>query len=267
MSPEEQQLAELLKRAVPEPPRQLTYEEITVPHANWSRKSWLMPTLAAAAVVVIGVTVGAVAAHSSGGSQTPVASLGTSRSSVPAPTPSVTAVPTPSVTAVPTKKPGPVVVPNLVGMNVNQAHFIAKADGFAVELQEKAFPNLPPGTVGAQSPSAGTTVPIYVTIVLYYAPGSVSPTESAVPSATTRPVASATAVPTSAAPVTMPNVLGREELQAVQILQSAGFRVDVVHRSAPNSQQVQNGTVWEEWPTAGASAPQGSLISIYVQTT
>jgi hypothetical protein len=151
MSAEEQRLAGLLKRAVPEPPRQLAYEEITMPHAHESRKPWLMPALAAAAVVVIGVTAGAVAAHSSRGPGTAVAPSGTSRPAVPA------------------KSHGVLVVPNMVGLSVSQAHHIAQAGGFAVEQRKKAFPNLPPGTVGAQSPAAGTTVPIYVTIVLYYA--------------------------------------------------------------------------------------------------
>lgn len=134
-----------------------------MPHAHGSRKPWLMPALAAAAVVVVGVTVGAVAAHSSGGPGTPVAPSSTSRSAAPAPTA------TSGPTAVPTKSHGLLVVPNLVGLSVMQADQIAQAAGFAVEQREKAFPNLPKGTVGAQSPAAGTTVPIYVTIILYYA--------------------------------------------------------------------------------------------------
>jgi hypothetical protein len=265
MSAEEQRLADLLKRVVPEPPRQLAFEEITVPHANRSRTSWLVPALAAAAVVVIGGTLSAVAVHLSGNSRTPAAPPAASQSSVAAASASATAVPTPtySVTAVPTKKSGPVVVPNLVGMSVNHADYIARADGFAVELQEKAFPHLPPGTVGAQSPSAGTTVSIYVTIVLYYTPASVAPT----PPVTAVPTATVTAVPTSAAPVPMPNVVGMGQTQAVQVLESAGFRVNVVDQSAPSNQPVPKGTVWEEWPTAGASAPHGALISIYVQAT
>ncbi|HEX3966121.1 MAG TPA: PASTA domain-containing protein [Trebonia sp.] len=151
---EEQRLADLLKRAVPEPPRQLTYE-IAVPHADGPRKPWLIPTLAAAGVVVLGCTPGVVATHSPGNPATPVVPPGASRSSVTAPI-SATAVPTPTVTAVPTRTPGPVVVPNLVGMSITQAEKAANADGFVVQLQQRAFQHLPSGIVGAQSPPART---------------------------------------------------------------------------------------------------------------
>ena len=64
MSTEEERLAQLLKRLVPEPPVQLSADEITAPSARLSARSWTPPALAAAAVVAIGVTVGLVAAQS-----------------------------------------------------------------------------------------------------------------------------------------------------------------------------------------------------------
>ena len=53
MTTEEQRLAELLKRSVPEPPLELSADRVTVRHAERSRRSWLMPALAAAAVVLV----------------------------------------------------------------------------------------------------------------------------------------------------------------------------------------------------------------------
>jgi hypothetical protein len=53
MTMEEQRLSELLKRTVPEPPVELSAERVTVPHSDEPRRSWLMPVLAATAVVLV----------------------------------------------------------------------------------------------------------------------------------------------------------------------------------------------------------------------
>jgi hypothetical protein len=53
MTMEEQRLAELLKRSVPEPPFELFADRVTVRHVDGSRRPWLMPALAAAAVVLV----------------------------------------------------------------------------------------------------------------------------------------------------------------------------------------------------------------------
>jgi hypothetical protein len=53
MTTEEQRLSELLKRSVPEPPFELSADRVTVQHIDRSPRSWLMPVLAAAAVVLV----------------------------------------------------------------------------------------------------------------------------------------------------------------------------------------------------------------------
>jgi len=58
MTREEQRLSELLKRTVPEPPFELSADRVTVRHVDRTRRSWLMPALAAAAVVLV-ATAGA----------------------------------------------------------------------------------------------------------------------------------------------------------------------------------------------------------------
>ncbi len=64
MTTEEQRLSELLKRSVPEPPVELSADRVTVPHIDRSRRSWLMPVLAAASVVLVaGAGVGLNAAR------------------------------------------------------------------------------------------------------------------------------------------------------------------------------------------------------------
>jgi hypothetical protein len=64
MTIEEQRLAELLKRTVPEPPFELSADRVTVRHVEASRRSWLMPVLAAGVVVLVaGAGVGLTAAR------------------------------------------------------------------------------------------------------------------------------------------------------------------------------------------------------------
>jgi hypothetical protein len=53
MTTEEQWLAELLKRSVPEPPFELSADRVTVRNVDRSGRPWLMPALAAAAVVLV----------------------------------------------------------------------------------------------------------------------------------------------------------------------------------------------------------------------
>jgi hypothetical protein len=77
MTTEEQWLTELLNRATPEPPVELSANRVTVPHVDKSRSSWLMPALAAAAVVVVaGAGVGFGAAHRGSSAISPSASAG-----------------------------------------------------------------------------------------------------------------------------------------------------------------------------------------------
>ena len=97
MTTEEQRLSELLKRSVPEPPVELSADRVTVPHIDRSRRSWLMPVLAAASVVLVaGAGVGLNAArHDSSASpaspsaprQAPVTSTAASTPGQPAEAP------------------------------------------------------------------------------------------------------------------------------------------------------------------------------------
>lgn len=208
---EEQRLADLLKRAVPEPPRELTNEEITTVHVNLPRKSWLMPALAAAAVIIIGGGAGALATQLTGNSGTPVTPPGTSRSAVTpqaprttpgAPTPVATASPSATpVPTIPTSTPTPagatptstptavptptspatavprkaVVVPSVIGEAATQATATLMAAGLTATLQAQAAPNSQPaaaGIVWSQSPAAGAAVAAGTRITLFYQPKS-----------------------------------------------------------------------------------------------
>jgi hypothetical protein len=106
---EEQLLSELLKRSVPEPPLELSADPITERHVNRSRRSWLMPALAAAAVVAIAGAGAGLAAwhHSSATSGSgPAATSGR-----PPAAPAKSTAPAPSAPAVAPKSFNPLVLP------------------------------------------------------------------------------------------------------------------------------------------------------------
>jgi hypothetical protein len=79
MTTEEQRLSELLKRSVPEPPLELSADRVTVPHIDRSRRSWLMPALAAAAVVLVAVAGVGLNATRHGSSTSPASSSASRR--------------------------------------------------------------------------------------------------------------------------------------------------------------------------------------------
>jgi len=273
MSPEEQRLADLLKRTVPEPPRQLTYEEITVPHVRRSRHSWLMPSLAAAAVVVIGVTLGAVAAHHSGpGSASFQPAAGSSSASaLPSASPSPTACASGGPQAA-------VTVPNFVGEQFLVAQTRLRALGFQEMLSVgKAHIEGAPQVV-RQSPAAGTKVPPGSGIWLYnYAVGAPGPSPVAT-SGTAAPTAIPCSSPAAGSPTTdpktsptatvVPNVIGQTATQAIAALQAAGFSVtvNVLAQAAPSSGgPVPAGVVWSQTPAAGTALPAGAAITLFYQ--
>jgi hypothetical protein len=103
MNPEEQRLSDLLKRAVPEPPMELSADRVTVrstsQRAGRSRRPWLIPALAAVAAGAAAATVIALPSSASRPAASPQAAS-------PA-KPTIKAKPgkTPAAQALPTKVP------------------------------------------------------------------------------------------------------------------------------------------------------------------
>jgi hypothetical protein len=329
---EEQRLADLLKRSVPEPPRQLTYEEITVQHLEKSVKRWLMPTMAAAAVLIIGGAIGAVAATrpDSATPRATAAAQGTSPAAAPTPQPTSPGCPgtaTPSASPSPTgAQGGSVTVPGVVGQQTASAEQVLQQAGLLVFVKTVQEHAVPAGTVLRQSPAQGTRVArdtvVSLTVAAETAPATPTPSPSStsaaipVPSATPTPSPFATAapvpsptcsapampvptsapsgaptptavptsapgtlptptvptsapsgaptptaVPTSPGRITVPDVVGLQEMRAQTLLQLAGFNVVVV--SAPEPSGQPRGTVFKQSPPGGTITPQGSVITIY----
>ena len=142
MSSEEDRLARLLKRAVPEPPVRLSADQITTQSARPTAKSWRLPALAAAAVVAIGVTVGLVAAQLPGSraGQSPQMATGTS------------AGPSPHVSA--SCRGRTVTVPNVVGESMDAAGTMVRDVGLTEGVYFAPTARVPSGTVMAQSLTA-----------------------------------------------------------------------------------------------------------------
>jgi len=259
MSEQEQRLAEYLKRAVPEPPVWLSPGEISGQRPERSRKSWAIPILAAAAVVAIGVTIGAVATHHPA-TRPPAASSVADQGSTGS-------AGTASAQATPTCQAGiSVTVPNVIGMNVQQAEHVLAQAGF-VSAEGDGGPGSPPlaapsGTVITQSPAAGTRLPRGAPVALTTSATTASggtPVETLLP-----PKCSASrSVAASGATVAVPSVIGMTRVQAEQILQAAGFTVIQLSR-ARAGQTVPAGEVWSQSVPGGAKAPRGTTITLDV---
>jgi serine/threonine-protein kinase len=111
-------------------------------------KTWALPVLSAAAVLVIGVTIGVVTTHDPG---QPARSAGAATR----PTASVPS--SPRTTAR---------MPSLVGMATAAATRTATRAGFTVQIDHFVSAQMPPGIVVAQEPAAGATVAAGSTITL-----------------------------------------------------------------------------------------------------
>jgi hypothetical protein len=261
MSTEEQRLARLLKNVVPEPPVQLSADEITAPAAGSSARSWTSPALAAAAVVAIGVTVGLLAIHTSGPDRatTPLARSGTPAGSSPQ--------------AGATCGGRTVTVPNVVGVTMDAAGAIIQQVGLNEGTYFAVSARVPPGTVMAQSLTAGSrAVPgaeVQLEIASAPSASTAAPVDPAmVLTETPTPLSRCQAVggtPAAAnATVAVPNVVGMMADQATGEVRAAGFTATKVITAAPASRPVPPGTVFAQAPAPGSSARPGSGMILYV---
>jgi beta-lactam-binding protein with PASTA domain/predicted Ser/Thr protein kinase len=129
--------------------------------------------------------------------------------------------------------PKPVSVPNVVGLQFDQASAQLQSAGFGVKRVDVAG-NQPTGTVVAQSPS-GEAAP-GATITLSVSKG---PTQS-----------------------TVPDVTSQDETSAMDTLTSAGFKVQVQMQDVTDPSL--DGIVTSQTPSGGTKAPKGSTVTIVV---
>ena len=245
---------------MPEPPVELSADEITAPAVGSSARSWTPPVLAAAAVVAIGITVGLVATHTSG-SEHATAPLAGGTSASTSPQASATCA------------GRTVTVPNVVGEAMDPAGAIIQGVGLNEGIYFAASTRVPPGTVLAQSPTAGSRAVPGAEVELEIA--SAPSTSTAAPidpgmalTATPTPLSPCQAVagtpPAANATKRVPNVVGMLANQAMWTAHAAGFTATKVITTAAASLPVPPGTVFAQSPAAGSSARPGSGVILYV---
>lgn len=140
------------------------------------------------------------------------------------------------------------VIPDVTGMQREDAIKILEAAGFNVEVETSYDVEADPNTVvsqdppGGESAAAGSTVFITVTQPLETGPG-------------------AAAQRGEEALAEVPDVVGMPRTQADDALRSAGFAVRV---TGVYSDAVPAGLIISQTPAGGASAPEGSTVSLLV---
>lgn len=128
-------------------------------------------------------------------------------------------------------------VPSVIGLSEQDARSALETLGFQVATTQQEDAHHDPGTVLAQSPAAKTQL----------AKGSkVSLTLAKAP-----------------APVDVPDVTGRTEGYARQLLEQAGFKVKVAPAAQPVGDPAQDGKVQQQDPANG-QAKKGSTVTITV---
>lgn len=123
-------------------------------------------------------------------------------------------------------------VPNVVGKTQSQARTTLGNAGLKVSTKTQASTEEPAGVVLSQDPGAGTEVPINSTVSIVVSSGP--------------PM------------VTVPNVVGKSEAAATNLLQGAGFTVQVEYVPDPSTNVVLQS------PASGTKARQGSKVNISV---
>jgi eukaryotic-like serine/threonine-protein kinase len=123
-------------------------------------------------------------------------------------------------------------LPNFVGQQVSAAQAAASSGGYSIQQQTAANSSQPQGTVVSQSPKAGTPITSGEVVTVWVSAGPPG--------------------------VSVPNVDGMSEQQAIQTLKSAGFQVNVVNGLFGSS--VTN-------YSPQGTAPSGSTITITVGYT
>jgi eukaryotic-like serine/threonine-protein kinase len=119
-------------------------------------------------------------------------------------------------------------LPNFVGQPLSAAQAAAQSGGFKINAVPVASSNQPANTITSQSPGPGTPITPGEVVTVRYSNGPPQ--------------------------VPVPNVVGMPVRQATQILQQAGFMVQVV------GGLFHNATVASESPTG--TAPKGSTITL-----
>jgi beta-lactam-binding protein with PASTA domain len=125
------------------------------------------------------------------------------------------------------------VVPNVIGLREQQAAIKIHDEGLDV-LARTAPSNRPPNVVFAEKPGPGTQLGKGQTVTIFVSSGRLA----------------------------VPNLIGLQEQQAVQKLQTLGFKVAVKRVASTHPK----GIVIDQEPTAGVTAASGTTVTLSVSS-
>jgi len=129
-----------------------------------------------------------------------------------------------------------VVVPSVRGQDLDTARRILERAGFAVEVTTRPDDERPANEVISQSPGGGEEAPKGSVVMLTVSEGKSN--------------------------VTVPNVVGKDELSARDDITNAELRVRTVQQPSPRPK----GEVLATQPSSGTPVPQGTTITLVVSS-
>ena len=125
-------------------------------------------------------------------------------------------------------------LPDVVGQNKDDAADQLRSEGLRVVLTERDADE-PKDQVVEMQPPAGTEVSDGSKVTLFWSDG----------------------------PEEVPNVIGKTEAEATNLIEEAGFKVS---RVTDSSTEAKKGTVLQQSPAAGQTLDKGSTVTIVVST-
>ena len=135
------------------------------------------------------------------------------------------------------------VVPDVVGMTVDEARQALEAAGFqVVDTVTEENDEMPAGSVVRSEPAVGEEVGVQETITLFVAGASVAETEGE---------------------VEVPYVIESSEAEARQLIGDAGLEVEVTYIDRPFGDSFDD-IVMDQSPRVGDSLPRGGTVTINV---
>lgn len=151
------------------------------------------------------------------------------------------------------------VVPAVVGLQQRTAISRLQADGYSVKAILGPA-RRPRGIVAAQSPGGGSQLPKGSTVTLHVSNGA-RPAGVTTTAATTTTASTTAATTTAAAPTSQVPDVSSDDLPAAEgQIEAAGF----VTEADPVSGSGPAGSVQQQSPAGGSSAPAGSVVTIDV---
>jgi serine/threonine-protein kinase len=145
-----------------------------------------------------------------------------------------------TINVVVSKGPPVVAMPNVINTNGTDAEQYLTGLGFKVTVQQEQSASVPAGVVSRQQPDPGTQIKVGDPVTIWVSTGD---------------------------QVSMPDVIGQPEKQALAALGQAGLKTKVVRvrpDALPGLPKVDNGAVAQTDPKAGIDVPRGSTVTVVV---